>query len=263
MWQNLKTQRYNSKTQKIQNINCDKTQKLKVWQNSKKFIVTKLKNLSCDKTQTLKVWTISKTPMVRKKITNSNCEKKKKKILITTKLNFQQNSKKSWHLHDRWYVFRAAFCDLVMIMSAGGYAKIWTKCISCLQVLGKEVFEKDIATVWRGNDPQSTNHKPSEPWPEPWIRLRCCPQGTENWAFCTSDPGDPCHSGNWKLFWRKKNQVWSNNFHRGKWERYHKKTKPDDSENSGHSKHCPLLNQVLKIRMDFYTTGLVQWSTLS
>ena len=37
---------------KTKSSNCDKTQKLKLGQNSKTQIVTKLKNSNCDKTQT-------------------------------------------------------------------------------------------------------------------------------------------------------------------------------------------------------------------
>ena len=33
---------------KLKNSNCDKTQKLKLWQNSKTQIVTKLKKSNCD-----------------------------------------------------------------------------------------------------------------------------------------------------------------------------------------------------------------------
>ena len=52
---------WNSKTQivmKLQNSNCDETQKLKLWWNSKTQIVMKLKNSKCDKTQKLKLWAI-------------------------------------------------------------------------------------------------------------------------------------------------------------------------------------------------------------
>ena len=36
---------------KLKNSNCDKTQKLKLWWNSKTKIVMKLKNSNCDETQ--------------------------------------------------------------------------------------------------------------------------------------------------------------------------------------------------------------------
>ena len=52
---------------KLKNLNFDKTQKLKLWQNSKSQIVTKLKNLNFDKTR---------------KPENSNCDTTK----IVTKL---------------------------------------------------------------------------------------------------------------------------------------------------------------------------------
>ena len=57
------------------NSNCDKTQKLKLWPNSKTWIVTKqnkiffltkLENLICDKTQKLKLWQNSRTEIVTK-----------------------------------------------------------------------------------------------------------------------------------------------------------------------------------------------------
>ena len=44
LWQNLKTQIVT----KPKNLNCDKTQKHKFWQNSK--------NSNCDKTQKFKLW---------------------------------------------------------------------------------------------------------------------------------------------------------------------------------------------------------------
>ena len=62
LWQNSKTQivkKKNLKTQivtKIKNSNCDKTQKLKLWQNSKTQIATKLENLNCDKTKKSELW---------------------------------------------------------------------------------------------------------------------------------------------------------------------------------------------------------------
>ena len=56
----------NSKTKMGQNSNCDKTQKLILWQNSKIQIVTKLKNISCYKTKKLKLWPNSKTQIVTK-----------------------------------------------------------------------------------------------------------------------------------------------------------------------------------------------------
>ena len=79
---------------KLINLNCDKTQKLKLWQNlrtkmvrknqiltkhkkkiKKKKIPTKLKNLNWDQIQ-LKVWQILKTQTVTK-FNSSNCEREK------------------------------------------------------------------------------------------------------------------------------------------------------------------------------------------
>ena len=47
----------------LKNCNCDTTQNLKVWQNSKTEIVTLLKNSNCGKTQ------------IVRKLKNSNCDK--------------------------------------------------------------------------------------------------------------------------------------------------------------------------------------------
>ena len=92
--------RWNSKTKimtKLQNSNCDKTPKLKLWKKKKKSnfdktqIVTKLNNSKCDKTQIvakLKLWQ------------NSNCDKTQKLKLwknsetqIVTKLKTQNVTK--------------------------------------------------------------------------------------------------------------------------------------------------------------------------
>ena len=59
LWQNSKTQNVTS----FKDSNCDKTQKLKMWQKFKSQNVTKKikmwwksKKLKCDKTQKLKMW---------------------------------------------------------------------------------------------------------------------------------------------------------------------------------------------------------------
>ena len=57
-------------------ISCDKTEKLKLWQNSnsdqtKKLKFWQLKNSKCDKTQQLKLWQNLKV----KFLPNPNCEK--------------------------------------------------------------------------------------------------------------------------------------------------------------------------------------------
>ena len=77
---------------KLKNSNGDKTQKLKLWQNSKTQIVTKLKNSNCDNLKTQIVTTeiltkqnYDKTQVVTK-LKNSKCDK----IQIVTKL---KNSK--------------------------------------------------------------------------------------------------------------------------------------------------------------------------
>ena len=65
---------------KLQNLNYDKSQKLKFWQKPKSQIATKLKNSNCDKNsnndknQKLKLWQNSKT-QIGIKLKNSNCDK--------------------------------------------------------------------------------------------------------------------------------------------------------------------------------------------
>ena len=113
MWQNSKTQivtilknSYCDKTQKLRlwqnfkNSNYDKTHKLKLWQssktrivtklrklkwwqNSKTQIVTKLKKNSCDKNGKLKFWKTQ--PFNLGQSTNWNCDQTQK-LKIVTKL---------------------------------------------------------------------------------------------------------------------------------------------------------------------------------
>ena len=69
--------------EKTQNSNRDKTQKPKLWQNSKMQIVLKHKNSNCDNSKAqikinIKLWAILKTQIVAK-LKYSNCEKKTKK----------------------------------------------------------------------------------------------------------------------------------------------------------------------------------------
>ena len=85
---NLKQKKFTKKNQnvtkpktqiyKIEKLKCDKTQKLKMWQNSKTWNVTKLKNSKCDKTQKLKMWQNSQTQNETKltKLTNLKCDNK-------------------------------------------------------------------------------------------------------------------------------------------------------------------------------------------
>ena len=87
---------------KLKNSNCDKSQKLRLWQYSKTQIVTNLTNSKCYKTQNSncyktikkkKLWQNSKTKILTK-LKNSNCNKTKKlKLWPTQKINFWQNSK--------------------------------------------------------------------------------------------------------------------------------------------------------------------------
>ena len=58
-----------------------KTQKLKLWQNSKTLVLTKLKYLNFDKTQKLKLWQKSKTQIVTKlELCQISMYEKKKKL---------------------------------------------------------------------------------------------------------------------------------------------------------------------------------------
>ena len=59
LWQNFKKNHVVIKLNLWQKLNCDNTQivtKLKLWQKSKTQILTKLKNSNCYKTQILKLW---------------------------------------------------------------------------------------------------------------------------------------------------------------------------------------------------------------
>ena len=81
---------------KLKNSNCDKTQKLKFWQNSKTQIVTKLKKHFFNKIQKLKLWQYSKTQIVTK-LKNSNCDKTQfMKKKTTLKGPFSKNNLTPW-----------------------------------------------------------------------------------------------------------------------------------------------------------------------
>ena len=133
----------------LKNSNCDETQKIKLWWNSKTQTVMKFKKSYCDETQKLKFWQNlklklcpnSKTQILtklkfwqnsncEKKINNSKCEGKKLKLGQNSKLKLWQNlnydksqfmrRKKQnlkgflvgtfWHLDNRWDALWAAFC---------------------------------------------------------------------------------------------------------------------------------------------------------
>ena len=83
-------------------MNCNKTEKLELGQNSTQFDktqnVTKFNNSNCDKTQQLKLWQNSKTQILIKRTISD------KSLLLRT----------TWHLNNRWDVFEAAICDLAM-----------------------------------------------------------------------------------------------------------------------------------------------------
>ena len=76
-----------SNCDEIKNSNGEKTQKHKLWWNSKTQIVMKLKNSNCDATQKLKLCWNSTTQIVMK-LRNSNGDK-------TPKLNLWQTKKNS------------------------------------------------------------------------------------------------------------------------------------------------------------------------
>ena len=60
---------------KLRNTNCDKAQKLKLWQNSETQITTKLQNSNCDNSKTQIVTKFKKSNCDKKKLKNSNCNK--------------------------------------------------------------------------------------------------------------------------------------------------------------------------------------------
>ena len=67
---------------KLKKSNCDKTQKLKLWQTLTTQIVTKLKNM--------KLWQ-NPNPQIVTKLNNSNCDKTQK-LKFWSKNNFWQKS---------------------------------------------------------------------------------------------------------------------------------------------------------------------------
>ena len=73
---------------------CDETQKLKWWQNSKTWKVTKLKNAISNKSQKLKSGQNSKTQIATKKyVTTQICDKTQ--IVIKLKLWQKSNCDKT------------------------------------------------------------------------------------------------------------------------------------------------------------------------
>ena len=63
---------------KLNNSKFYKSQKLKIWQNSKTQNVTRLKNENCGKTQKLKKWENSKNKIETKQNKNSKCDETQK-----------------------------------------------------------------------------------------------------------------------------------------------------------------------------------------
>ena len=106
MWQNSKTQNVtylkDSKCDKTQKLKikqkskksiCDKNQKLKMWPKSKTQNVTKLKNMKGDKTQKLKIWQNSTTQIQKKT---------KKKSINVTKLKKKRSNCEKPYLLEFW-----------------------------------------------------------------------------------------------------------------------------------------------------------------
>ena len=97
---------------KLKNSNCDETQKLALWWDSKTQILLKLKNSNSDKTDKIKLWQISncdKTEIVKEKeLNNSKCDKTQN----VTKLKLWPNSK-------TWIVtkLKSSNCDKAWIMT--------------------------------------------------------------------------------------------------------------------------------------------------
>ena len=91
-----------------------------MWQKSKTKNVTKLKNSNCNKTQELKLWQNSKTQLKKKKKTQIVTKFKTWKHQFMTKLNFGHNFKgvllvrTTWYLNNQRDVLRATFCDHAM-----------------------------------------------------------------------------------------------------------------------------------------------------
>ena len=83
MWQNTKCDESQNVT-KLKNSKKDKTQKHRMWQNSKTQNLTNSKNSKCDKTPKIKMWKKKNV----KKLKNSICDKskcdKQKKWQIST-----------------------------------------------------------------------------------------------------------------------------------------------------------------------------------
>ena len=103
-WQKKKNTTKKLNVKNLKNSTFDKTQKLKMWQNTKTTNVTKLimgQNSECDKTQKLKTWQL-KNPNHDKIqnleiLPNSNIKNvtylKNSKCVITQTLKMWQNSK--------------------------------------------------------------------------------------------------------------------------------------------------------------------------
>ena len=92
MWQNSKCDETQNVT-KLKNLKYDKTQKLKMRQNSMSQNVTNLKNpkCDCDKTQKVKMWKNSKSlrcdkTQKLKMWQNSKCEKLKTQNVTQLKM---------------------------------------------------------------------------------------------------------------------------------------------------------------------------------
>ena len=107
---------------KLQNSNCDKTQKLKLWPNSKNQILTKLKNSNCDRTKKNQIVT---------KLKKSNCDGSNSDSSDSSRVTYlsQNNSttclvKTTWHLQNWWdfsgqlFAISRCFCNSHRLASA-------------------------------------------------------------------------------------------------------------------------------------------------
>ena len=97
-----------------------------MWYNTIFQIVTKLENSNCDFTQKLKLWQNSKTDIVKKKIKNISSDKTKKNDSEEEEERKKKLLKKqifwpkdllvitNWHLDNGWDLLGAPFCDHAM-----------------------------------------------------------------------------------------------------------------------------------------------------
>ena len=102
---------------KLKNTDFDKTQHLKLWQNSKTLIVTKLKNSNCVKTK-------KKTQIVTK-LKNTNCDKTQK-LKLCQNSTTQRGTRYCWGWPQYWckqylhqYLFTFFLVDILLFHANG------------------------------------------------------------------------------------------------------------------------------------------------